>query len=203
MLKMPEKITIAGPVGGLDTIVVIAKGEARGIAVVAHPNPLQGGTHTNKVVQTCAKSLSQLGYTVYCPNLRGVGHSEGEHDYGRGEVEDVLAVIEFAQQQHGAALPLVLAGFSFGGFVMSHVRQRVTAQRLILLGPAVSRYETQVADVPPDTIVIHGELDDVIPLIDVMRWATPQKLPITVIPAAGHFFHGDLHLLKQIIHQQW
>ena len=84
MLKMPEKITIAGPVGGLDTIVVMAKGPTRGIAVVAHPNPLQGGTHTNKVVQTCAKSLSQLGYTVYCPNLRGVGASEGEHDYGRG-----------------------------------------------------------------------------------------------------------------------
>lgn len=103
MLKMPEKITIAGPVGGLDTIVVMAKGPTRGIAVVAHPNPLQGGTHTNKVVQTCAKSLSQLGYTVYCPNLRGVGASEGEHDYGRGEVEDVLAVIDFAQQQHGTA----------------------------------------------------------------------------------------------------
>lgn len=199
MLKMPEKITIAGPVGGLDTIVVMAKGEARGIAVVAHPNPLQGGTHTNKVVQTCAKSLSQLGYTIYCPNLRGVGHSEGEHDYGRGEVEDVLAVIEFAQQQHGAALPLVLAGFSFGGFVMSHVRQRVTAQRLILLGPAVSRYETQVADVPPDTIVIHGEEDEVIPLADVLAWARPQQLPVVVFPGAGHFFHGKLIPLGQLL----
>lgn len=203
MLKTQQKIDIVGPVGTLETIVIPAKQDTvRGIAVIAHPNPLQGGTNTNKVVQTCARALSELGYTCFCPNLRGVGHSEGEHDHGRGEVEDMLAVVAYAQQ-HYPAQPLVLAGFSFGGFVASHVRLRIEAERLILLGPAVSRYEMQVATVPENTLIIHGEEDEVIPLADILDWARPQNLPVVVFPGAGHFFHGKLIQLAALIRRNF
>lgn len=201
MLKLPPKISIQGPVGSLDTIVLAPKNDINGIAIIAHPNPLQGGTHHNKIVQTCARTLSRLGYVALCPNLRGVGDSEGEHDFGRGEVDDVLAVIAAAKAQYGENKPLILCGFSFGGFVMSHVRERIDAKLLILIGPAVSRYDTQVANVPPDTLIIHGEEDEVIPLAAVLDWARPQRLPVVVYPGAGHFFHGRLIELGQLITQ--
>jgi len=198
MLKAPEIVPIPGPVGRLSTIVVPAVGEVSGVAVICHPNPLEGGTHTNKVVQTAAKALSQMGYVCYCPNLRGVGESEGQHDYGRGEVDDVLAVVDYAQRVHGP-LPLALAGFSFGGYVAAHTRQRIEADKLLLMGVAAGRYEIPVPPVPADTLVIHGEEDEVIPLAAVMEWARPQGLPVIVFPGTGHFFHGRLVSLGKMI----
>lgn len=202
MLKQPELLEIAGPAGKLSTIVVPAVGEASGVAVICHPNPLEGGTNTNKVVQTAAKALSQLGYVCYCPNLRGVGQSEGEHDYGRGEVDDVLAVVDYAKNQHGS-LPLALAGFSFGGYVVAHARQRIEADQLLLMGVAAGRYEIPVPPVPEGTLVIHGEEDEVIPLSAVMDWARPQNLPVIVFPGTGHFFHGKLIPLAKMIQRCW
>ncbi|MEN3032240.1 alpha/beta hydrolase [Chromobacterium amazonense] len=202
MLKALNKIQIAGPVGALDTIIVPAQGEANGVAVICHPNPLQGGTHTNKVVQTAAKALSQMGYACYCPNLRGVGDSEGEHDYGQGEVDDVIAVVEYAKSQH-PGLPLALAGFSFGGFVAARTRARIEADKLLLMGVAVGKYPIPTPDVPADALVIHGEEDEVIPLSNVMNWARPQSLPVLVLPGAGHFFHGRLVQLAQMIQRCW
>lgn len=203
MLKALNKIDIAGPVGMLETVVVPAAGEIKGVAVICHPNPLQGGTNTNKVVQTAAKALSQLGYYCYCPNLRGVGSSEGVHDYGIGEVEDVIAVVEFARSQQGESLPLALAGFSFGGFVAARTRARIDADKLLLMGVAVGKYEIATPDVPADTLIIHGEEDEVIPLAAVMEWARPQGLPVLVFPGAGHFFHGRLVQLAQAIQRCW
>lgn len=202
MLKAPETINIPGPVGMLSTIVMPAQGEARGVAVICHPNPLEGGTHTNKVVQTAAKALSQLGYMCFCPNLRGVGESEGQHDYGKGEVDDVLAVVDYAQRQYGP-LPLALAGFSFGGYVAAHTRQRVEADKLLLMGVAAGRYPVPLPEVPADTLVIHGEEDEVIPLSAVMDWARPQGLPVIVFPGTGHFFHGKLVPLGKAIQRCW
>ncbi|MEN2424970.1 alpha/beta hydrolase [Chromobacterium vaccinii] len=202
MLKAMNKISVAGPVGALDTILVPAQGEATGVAVICHPNPLQGGTHTNKVVQTAAKALSQLGYACYCPNLRGVGDSEGEHDYGNGEVDDAIAVVEYAKSQH-PGLPLALAGFSFGGFVAARARDRIEADKLLLMGVAVGKYPIPTPVVPADTLVIHGEEDEVIPLSAVMEWARPQSLPVLVFPGAGHFFHGRLVQLAQMIQRCW
>ncbi|MCW3478756.1 alpha/beta fold hydrolase [Neisseriaceae bacterium JH1-16] len=199
MLKPPEKVIIAGPVGALETIVVPPQGEARGIAVICHPNPTQGGTNTNKVVQTTAKALSQLGYHCYCPNLRGVGESEGTHDYGNGEVDDVIAVVDHARREHGADASLVLAGFSFGGFVAARTRARIDADKLLLMGVAVGKYTIPTPAVPADTLVIHGEEDEVIPLSAVLDWARPQGLPVMVFPGTSHFFHGKLVPLAQMI----
>lgn len=202
MLKALNKIVVSGPVGSLETIVVLPQGEISGVAVICHPNPLQGGTNTNKVVQTAAKALAQLGYACYCPNLRGVGGSEGQHDHGLGEVDDVLAVIAHARGEHGN-LPLALAGFSFGGFVAARTRAVIEADKLLLMGVAVGKYEIPTPPVPADTLVIHGEEDEVIPLSAVLDWARPQDLPVLVFPGAGHFFHGKLVKLGQMIQRCW
>lgn len=202
MLKALNKVVVAGPTGALDTIVVLPQGAISGVAVICHPNPLQGGSNTNKVVQTTAKALAQLGYACYCPNLRGVGESEGSHDHGIGEVDDVLAVIAHARAAHGA-LPLALAGFSFGGFVAARTRAVIEADKLLLMGVAVGKYEIPTPPVPADTLVIHGEEDEVIPLAAVLDWARPQDLPVLVFPGAGHFFHGKLVKLGQMIQRCW
>lgn len=191
---------ISGPQGALETIVLPAVGETSGIAVIAHPNPTQGGTNTNKVVQMLAKIASRQGYVAYCPNLRGVGHSAGVHDRGIGEVEDVLAVLAFARARHGD-LPLLLGGFSFGTFVMAQVCQQIEAEKIILCGPAVGRFPLPA--VPAHTLVVHGEEDEVIPLAHVLDWARPQALPVVVFPGCSHFFHGRLTHLQQVVERLW
>ena len=191
-----SRVTVAGPAGGLETDINDPGGARRGIALIAHPNPVQGGTKDNKVVTTLAKAFFALGYVAARPNFRGVGASAGEHDEGRGETEDMLAVARDLGQRYGE-LPVVLAGFSFGSFVQTRVAKRLAAQRLVLVGPAVNRFRAET--VPPDTLVIHGEQDDVVPLAAVLDWARPQNLPVVVIPGGEHFFHGRLNLLSDIV----
>lgn len=196
-----EPIEINGPVGRLECLRLASSLEnCRGIALVAHPNPLEGGTFTNKIVHTLAKTLSRQGYIAYCPNLRGVGNSEGAHDHGHGEVDDMAAVLAHARQENPACQRLVLAGFSFGTFVLAQLRQRLKdseVEEMILVGPAISRYA--FPNVPTDTLVIHGENDEVIALADVLDWARPQHLPVVVVPGVGHFFHGKLTLLADFV----
>ncbi len=200
MNSQTEKRLIAGPAGNIEVALdlpVSTPGSApRGMALVCHPNPTQGGTMDNKVVQTVARAFLQLGYRSVRFNFRGIGQSEGVWDEGRGEVDDALAVLQATRE---AGEPWVLAGFSFGGYVASRVMQRVSEvpQRLVLIGPATSRFDT--APVPPETLVIHGEVDDVVPLSSVLDWARPQSLPVTVVPGVGHFFHGQLPLLKNLV----
>ena len=190
------RVQVEGPAGKIETDINDPGEPRRGIALIAHPNPMQGGTKDNKVVTTLAKAFFALGYISARANFRGVGASEGEHDEGRGETEDLLAVAEHLKRQFGA-LPLVLAGFSFGSYVQTQVAQRMEAERLVLVGPAVNRFPA--ATVPPDTLVIHGEHDDVVPLASVLDWARPQDLPVVVVPGGEHFFHGRLHLLSEIV----
>lgn len=221
-LKAPMKAPvytqtfIPGPVGRLDTACLAPahEGTPLGIALVAHPNPTQGGTNRNKIVHTLAKVLSRRGYQVYCPNLRGVGESEGNHDEGRGEVDDMAAVLAHARAAH-PGLPLVLAGFSFGCFVQSQLAERLQAAlseqggeapadalaRLILIAPACSKW-TFPARVPANTLLIHGEHDDVAPLQATLDWARPQMLPVWVVPGVGHFFHGHITLLAELLNSQ-
>jgi len=172
-----------------------------GIALIAHPHPLQGGTLDNKVVQTLAKTFFSLGYAAVRFNFRGVGGSAGTFDDGIGETDDALAVLANAKAKFGDALPVVLAGFSFGSFVQTRVAKALEAQRLVLIGPAVRRFA--VEEVPADTIVVHGEEDDVVPLADVLAWARPQQLPVVVFPGCGHFFHGRLTQLQSVITGMW
>jgi alpha/beta superfamily hydrolase len=197
------RATIAGPAGALEIAFNVPEGTARGIALVAHPNPQQGGTLDNKVAQTLARTFVALGYAAVRFNFRGVGKSEGTFDNGDGETDDALAALADARQRFPAAAgpAPVLAGFSFGAFVQARVARRVTPLRMALVGPAIKRFP--VDTVPADTIVIHGEQDDVVPLADVLEWARPQHLPITVFPGCGHFFHGRLAQLQQVISGMW
>jgi uncharacterized protein len=193
-----KKITVSAPAGVLEGVWHLPDSAPNAIAVVAHPLPVMGGTMDNKVVTTLAKAFAELGFAALRFNFRGVGASAGEFDSGKGEVEDMLAMVRYAQHEQGD-LPLVLAGFSFGGFVQARAAKLLhpPPHQLVLIAPAVGRYE--VPHVPHNTLVVHGEHDDVIPLADVMEWARPQHLPITVLPEAGHFFHGRLNQLKQIV----
>ncbi len=195
------RLMVAGPAGSLECAVDEPAHAPRGVAVVCHPHPVHGGTMDNKVAQTLARAFVQLGYRAVRFNFRGVGASEGTWDDGHGEVDDALAVL--ASQD--ASLPLVLAGFSFGGFVAAAASARLPAgqslERLVLIAPSTQKQ--QLPNVPPDTLVIHGEADDVVPLAATFDWARPQSLPVLVIPGAGHFFHGQLVLLKHLVTRAW
>lgn len=191
-----ERVLVIGPAGKIEVDINDPGSARRAIALIAHPNPVQGGTKDNKVVTTLAKTFFSRGHVVLRPNFRGVGASEGTHDEGRGETEDLLAVVDYAKRRYGD-LPLLLSGFSFGSFVQTRVARRVTAERLVLVGPAVGRFPAE--PVPANTLVIHGERDDVVPLAAVLDWARPQNLPIVVVPGGDHFFHGRLGLLSQVV----
>ncbi len=200
-----ERTTWAGPNGPIEVAVDLPQAPI-GLALVSHPHPLFGGTLDNKVVQTIARAFILLGYAVVRPNFRGVGLSAGEHDHGRGETQDQLWVIEYAKAHIlGGSLadrPLALAGFSFGAFVTSHVAHTLAAQgapaeKLVLVGTATSRFD--VAPVPANTLVIHGEVDETVPLNTVYDWARPQQLPVIVLPGVEHFFHGRLPQLRDLI----
>jgi hypothetical protein len=201
-----KKFSITGTAGNLEGIAHLPDSASRAIAVVAHPLPTMGGTMENKVVTTLAKTFVELGFAALRFNFRGVGNSEGEFDSGNGEIEDVLSVVRYAQEAFGH-LPLILSGFSFGGYVQARAAQRLHPQphRLVLVAPAVGRSvpafenSTGMPHVPHNTLLIHGEQDEVVSLADVMDWARPQHLPVVVLPEAGHFFHGRLHQIKQLV----
>jgi len=181
---------VAGPAGRIECAVDAPEGEPRGRALVAHPHPQFGGTLDNKVVQTLARAFVTLGYEAWRPNFRGIGESEGTYDEGRGEVDDLLAVYEKIH-------PAVLAGFSFGAAMQAMLATRVKAERMVLVGVAVTNFK--VPPVPAGTLVIHGERDETIPLAAVLDWARPQDLPVVLVPDADHFFHRKLQALREII----
>jgi alpha/beta superfamily hydrolase len=191
---------LAGPAGRIECAVDLPEsrpdGAPRGVALIAHPHPLYGGTLDNKVVQTLARAFLELGYETWRPNFRGVGATEGVHDEGRGELDDLYAVL----QAVGAEKP-VLAGFSFGAALQARLAQRVTPERLVLVGIGVTRLEAP--QVPRDTLVIHGENDETVPLAAVLDWARPQELPVVLVPGADHFFHRKLHVLRAIVTANW
>ena len=201
MNAQTERLEFAGPAGRIQLLRDRPEGAPVGTAVIAHPHPLFGGTMDNKVVQTLARAFVQCGWTAVRFNFRGVGTSEGAHDEGRGEAGDLQAVVG----AYAAEGPLALAGFSFGAFVTASALQALWPQRemraIVLVGTAASRFA--VSTIPPEaherTLVVHGEQDDTVALQAVMDWARPQALPVTVIPGGGHFFHGQLPLLKTLV----
>ena len=207
MSRSTERVLIPGDAGAIETELDYPESVPhRGVALVAHPHPLHGGALDNKVTQTLAWAFRDLGYVSLRPNFRGVGQSEGVHDKGIGETDDLQRVAAWAGERFGNQQTL-LAGFSFGSYVQIRLAQRIEVERMVLVGTAVGRVsgdrEYAGANVPADTLVIHGELDETVPLANVLAWAAPQELPVTVIPGADHFFHRRLHIIRGIVKRAW
>jgi len=193
---------IAGPAGRIECAIDRPAATPLGLAVVCHPHPQGGGSLDNKVSVTIARACIDVGWASVRFNFRGVGASEGAWDDGVGEVEDALAVIaEWRRRDEFAGKPLLLGGFSFGGFVAVEAASRLAddakPRRIVLVGPSTEKQA--VRTVPGDTIVVHGESDELVPLAATLAWARPQGLPVIVFPGVGHFFHGQIALLKKVL----
>jgi alpha/beta superfamily hydrolase len=196
MRASTQRRFVDGPAGKIECAVDEPDGSPRGAALIAHPHPLYGGTLDNKVVQTLARAFVELGFETWRPNFRGIGESAGKYDEGRGEVDDLAAVFNALKFPN-----VVLAGFSFGAAMQARLAQRVSAERLVLVGVAVVHFETP--SVPADTLVIHGERDETVPLAAVLDWARPQELPVVLVPGADHFFNHKLQSLRSIVRGSW
>lgn len=193
-----HKLRIDTPGGKMETVVDDPGESRKGLLLIAHPHPLQGGSMDNKVVHTLARVAADHDYVAVRPNFRGVGMSEGGYDKGIGETEDMLAIIEFVSRNY-PGLPWRLAGFSFGGYVQHRVARNLQTDCVLLVAPAVNLY---AFDAPvPATRLIHGDLDEIVPLADAQAWADQHHVPLTVINGSDHFFHGKLAELKQAVTQ--
>jgi alpha/beta superfamily hydrolase len=209
MIGRPASSTIDGPAGLIEVVVEDPATPPIGLAVIAHPHPLMGGTMDNKVVHTLVRAFVLAGWRAVRFNFRGVGQSESSWDEGRGESVDMLAVLAHHQTDPSLrGLPVALAGFSFGGYVAAQCYTRLAQAaanqpavtvpaQLVLISPATTRFE--VPHVPAHTLVVEGEQDDVVPLSSILDWARPQNLPVTVVPGTGHFFHGQLATLREVV----
>ena len=215
MSPSTERVLIDGPVGKLELAIDRPKDSSKdmpqGIAVIAHPHPLFGGSLDNKVVQTIARAFLSRNMVCIRPNFRGVGQSLGEHDHGRGEAQDLWAAWHCGEKTfaHHAGPKRWAAGFSFGASVTSHVVAQwgsghgadaapanpITSA--VLVGLAVDRLPPAAID--RRTRLIHGALDDVVPLASVLDFAEKYRQPVAVLPGAGHFFHGMLNELRDMV----
>jgi len=205
MNAQTRKFFIPGTAGQIECAIDLPDGTPSGLALLAHPHPLFGGTMDNKVIQTLARTFVGLGYVTARMNFRGVGRTQGVHDEGRGETDDMAALLASLRKQY-PGLPLALGGFSFGTFVQSQLQQRLIeqgapAERLVLVSVTAKKWA--IDTVPENTILIHGEQDDVVPLADVFDWARPQDLPVVVVTGANHLFDRKLHHIRDIVSGMW
>lgn len=202
-----ETTTFDGQAGLIDCAIDFPDGQPRGWALALHPHPLHGGARENKVVTTIARSCLQQQLVVVRPNFRGVGQSEGAFDAAVGETADMAALVaQFSERYPDlVSAPWVLAGFSFGTSVAAQLYSLLQEQHqrlpdaLLLFGSAVERFTFRPVTVPADTLLVHGENDEVVPLAEAMQFARKHELPMVVVPDASHFFHGKLLALRQIL----
>jgi uncharacterized protein len=191
---------IDGPAGALEIAIELPQGAPRALALVAHPHPLHGGTMDNKVTTTLARVCVANGCAVLRLNYRGVGQSQGRFDNAKGETDDAASALAYLQSLHAGDLPIVLCGFSFGTAVVAQLAQRLASEQvvaMVLAGAAVQRFATAVVN-PEIALLIHGEVDDTVPLAETLEWARPMALPIAVVPSADHFFNRQLLPLKSL-----
>ncbi|AHV92602.1 alpha/beta hydrolase [Bordetella holmesii] len=209
MLAHTDILAFTGEAGRIECAVDYPDGDPKGWALVLHPHPLHGGARDNKVVTTIGRACTSAGLVVVRPNFRGVGASQGEFDSAVGETADMLGLIpQIREALPGLAnAPWVLGGFSFGTAVAAQVyatlaEQQASPAALMLMGPAVGRFQFREVELPEETLLVHGEIDEVVPLAEAMDWARPRNLPIVVIPGASHFFHGKLITLRNLVAQR-
>jgi alpha/beta superfamily hydrolase len=197
-----ERCRIAGPAGSLEALCAEPAGGGDYYAVVCHPHPLYGGTMENKVVTTLARSFQECGMATVRFNFRGVNSSEGSYAEGRGETDDAVAVADWAASRWPGRR-LVAAGFSFGAYIAWRLASLRPASRLVAIAPPVQRFDfSAVKELPPiPWLVVQGDADDVVDPVSVQRWAeasTPRP-SFVMLPGVGHFFHGHLHELRDVV----
>ncbi len=203
--NITQAFFVDGPAGKLEGVLSESNYKSRhGIAVIAHPHPLYGGTMDNKVVHTLFKVAIELGFITVKFNYRGVGKSQGNYDDGLGETEDIIAVVKAVQKKFDSEsnnLSLLLAGFSFGGAIQAHAAKTLNPHGLIMISPSVGHFKVPaISNYAKRILIVQGDQDEVVPLKTILHWAAPQDLPIVVIPGAEHFFHGKLHIIKRTIY---
>jgi len=199
-----ERLRLTGPAGVLEALIETPAGletPPAAFGVICHPHPLHGGTLDNKVVWTLARAFQELGAPTIRFNFRGVGASAGSHDAGPGEIDDTLAAIAYGRERW-PRVALWLAGFSFGGVVAIRAAVSAHPSRLVTVAPGITRLD--VGDAPPPAcpwLIVQGDADDVVPAEAVIAWArTLSPAPqLTVLPGAGHFFHGRINELRDIV----
>ncbi|MHA6832810.1 alpha/beta hydrolase [Ralstonia pseudosolanacearum] len=203
---MTESVLMPGPAGNIEYLIDMPAVAPIGVAVVAHPHPLQGGSANHKVPHQIAKALLTCGYVAVRPNFRGVGRTEGVHDCGAGEADDLVSVIDHVRNLYPGSL--LVAGFSFGAYAMARAVAALSVAAIrpdgiILAGMPWGRIAGQRSYEPPpvplESLIVHGEQDDRVPLAAVFDWARPQGLPVVVVPGAGHFFAGKLATLERLV----
>ncbi len=212
---LARTLALAGPVGALEVLLeepsdaawVVPTGGPtqaampRAFAVVCHPHPLFGGTLTNKVVHTVARACVQRGVPALRFNFRGVGASGGQHDDGRGEIDDLLAVVAHGRGQWPGAR-LWLGGFSFGAYVALQASVRADAALLMTVAPPVGRWAFAAVPAPAcPWLIVQGDRDDLVDHMAVRAWAESTRAPYTMASMAGadHFFHGRLHDVREAV----
>ena len=194
------ELRLAGPAGEIEAAVDVPapQDERAGTVVICHPLPVQGGTMHNKVVVMLERSLRELGLRTVRFNFRGVGHSAGEFDEGRGETLDLLAVAEWVRKVRPNDA-LWLAGFSFGSYVALLAARHLPVKQMISVAPPVGRWDFSAAISPPcPWLIVQGEDDDIVEPQKVYEWvdAMPDKPTLVRMPETGHFFHRRLMDLR-------
>ncbi|WP_297844770.1 alpha/beta fold hydrolase [Pseudomonas sp.] len=198
-------VLIDGPVGQIEALYLNLD-DARGLALICHPNPVQGGTMLNKVVSTLQRTARDAGLITLRFNYRGVGASAGASDMGSGEIDDAEAAAQWLRSKH-PGLPITLLGFSFGGFVAASLGGRLEAKgekldHLFMIAPAVMRLSAEhpLPHNCPLTL-IQPETDEVIDPQVVYDWSDALERPHELLKVAecGHFFHGKLTDLKDLV----
>ena len=202
---MSERVSFPGPAGNLEGLIEgpsAAHTEAAdSYAVICHPHPLYGGSMDNKVVTTVARALHEVGIPTLRFNFRGVGASDGAYDQATGETDDASAAVGFGAARWPGK-QLVVAGFSFGGYVALRLALRQTTARLITVAPAIQHFDVRGLSVPDcPWLIVQGDADDVVEPQAVIRWAQGLVPPpqLAVLAGVGHFFHGHLHELRDAV----
>jgi hypothetical protein len=201
-LPKSEQTNIDGPAGALEALLESPEERpVSGCAVVCHPHPLHGGTMTNKVAHTLARSFLGVGFASLRFNFRGVGDSEGRFDNGDGEVDDVLAAVDWLRGEV-PDLPLWLAGFSFGAAMAVRAAVEVGPAGLVSIAPAVSRFAGNL-DRQPDCpwLILQGDQDELVDVDDTIAWVNELEPgpELEIFPDTEHFFHGKLVLLRNAV----